>query len=185
MLRTSVSNPLRIDGVQAGAAPGWIGMTFCPGKCQAVSMSGGWKRDLAIDLDAIRSWGSRVLLSFMEEHELEAVGVPPADLARLAADRGIEWIHLPIVDGSVPSERFLERWRVLAPRLDAFLERGDRIVLHCLGGLGRTGMMAACLLIEAGLSATEAMVAVRAARGGTIETREQEEFVLRYTPVSR
>jgi protein-tyrosine phosphatase len=159
-------------------------MTFCPGKTQAVSISGGWQRDLSIDLDAVDTWGARVLVSLMEPHEFERVGVSLVDLPRQAAKRGIEWIHVPITDGSVPDAAFLEQWRVLAPHLRAALERGERVVFHCLGGLGRTGMMAACLLIETGSSPQAAMIAVRTARRGTIENRDQEEFVLRYERVT-
>jgi hypothetical protein len=49
-LRSSATDPLRIDSVPAGVS-GRIGLTFCPGKYQPVSMSCGWQRDLALDLD--------------------------------------------------------------------------------------------------------------------------------------
>ena len=58
-MRTSVSHPLQIAaiGVPAG---GRIGVTFCPGKVQPGSMTGGWRRDLALDLHAIATWGATV-----------------------------------------------------------------------------------------------------------------------------
>jgi len=180
--RTSSTHPLRIDAVAASA--GLIGMTFCPGKCQKVSMSGGWRRDLAIDLDAVRAWGARVMVSLMEGHEFERVGVSQDELARLAEERGIRWIHAPITDGSIPDDAFLEQWRAVTPQLRAALDGGERILFHCLGGLGRTGMMAACLLIETGIDPAGAIAAVRAARRGTIETLEQLEFVRIYRPLA-
>jgi protein-tyrosine phosphatase len=45
-------------------------------------------------------------------------------------------------------------------------------------------MMAACLLIESGSSPPTAITAVRRARRGTIENRDQEEFVLGYKRVT-
>ena len=184
-LRSSASNPLRIDFVRAGTAAGRIGMTFCPGKRQQASMTGGWERDLGTDLDALSEWGARVLVSLMEPEELRAVGVPPEELARETATRGIEWVNLSIVDGSIPGEASLEQWRSLARSLRDLLEKGGSVVFHCLGGLGRTGAMAACLLIESGHAPADAIAAVRAARPGTIENASQEEFVLRYPRVTR
>lgn len=54
-------------------------------------------------------------------------------------------------------------------------------MVHCRGGLGRTGTVAACVLVALGdHTAEEAICAVRAARRGTVQTREQEDFVRRF-----
>ena len=77
--------------------------------------------------------------------------------------------------GSVsPTSRYLFGIKLA---LLARLRDGESIVLHCKGGLGRTGMVAARLLVELGCTPEEAIVAVRQARSGTIETREQEAYV--------
>ena len=45
--------------------------------------------------------------------------------------------------------------------------------------LGRTGTIAACSLVEAGLAAADAVAAVRRARGArAVETAGQEQFVI-------
>ena len=181
-LRSSISDPLRIDSVKAGQLAGRVGMTFCPGKNQATSITGGWKRDLALDLHAINIWRAQVLISLMEAHEFLLVGVPQDELSRQTRALGIEWIDAPIIDGSVPSQMFLDRWRSIVPGLREILKEGGGVVFHCLGGLGRTGTMAACLLIEAGLCPDAAMAAVRTARPGTIENTTQERFVINYWP---
>jgi protein-tyrosine phosphatase len=49
-----------------------------------------------------------------------------------------------------------------------------------MGGLGRSGMIAACTLVDLGLSPTDAIASVRAARGArALETSGQEELVSR------
>jgi ADP-ribosyl-[dinitrogen reductase] hydrolase len=53
------------------------------------------------------------------------------------------------------------------------------VALHCYGGKGRTGTIAARLLVELGTAPALAIEHVRAARPGSIETREQEQFVHR------
>jgi ADP-ribosyl-[dinitrogen reductase] hydrolase len=58
------------------------------------------------------------------------------------------------------------------------LDLGENVVLHCLGGLGRSGMIAARVLVERGLAPAAAITAVRAARPGAIETAQQEAYVL-------
>ena len=55
------------------------------------------------------------------------------------------------------------------------------IVIHCLGGLGRTGLVACKLLTEQGIPAASALEQVRAARPGAVETPEQEAYVLSLT----
>jgi ADP-ribosyl-[dinitrogen reductase] hydrolase len=59
------------------------------------------------------------------------------------------------------------------------MQDGNRIVVHCRGGLGRTGVIAARLLIELGEAPDKALQRVRAARPGAVETPEQEDYVLR------
>ena len=172
---TSETHPLRIEPVTAPGG-GLIGMTFCPGKVQPGGLGGNWRRDLALDLDAIRDWGAVAVVTLMEEHELTRYRV--AAMGEEVRARGMAWLHLPIVDADVPDEAFDALWREDGARLTAWLGEGKRILLHCRGGLGRTGTIAARLLIELGMAPGTAVKTVRAARVGTIETRAQEAYVL-------
>lgn len=58
MVRTSLTHPLRIAAVPAGPHMGRVGLTLCPGKVQPHAVSGPTERDLDIDLDAAKAWGS-------------------------------------------------------------------------------------------------------------------------------
>lgn len=174
--RTSKSDPLRIDAVAATPAPGLIGLTICPGKKDPHAMSGPWARDLDADLEAIRDWGAIALVSLIEDQEFGLLEVPGLGLRARAS--GLEWHHLPIRDMSIPDWRFDAGWQVSGPRLATALKEGRRVVVHCRGGLGRSGMVAALLLIEQGVAPGDAIGRVRAARPGAIETGEQERFVL-------
>ena len=178
--RTSSSSPLRIDSVEANGAGGVIGMTICPGKRGDSQFGSGWDRDLTTDLDAIRYWGATSLVTAMESDEMQKLGV--GELGSAAAKARLEWFHLPISDGAIPDKRFDDAWPKIAPALLQELKTGRRVVIHCRGGLGRTGMIACLLLIEFGRSPQDALRAVRRARPGTVETKEQEAFVLKYQP---
>jgi len=174
--RTSRTHPLRIDEVLASDAGGVIGITFCPGKC-GPSVSGyRWERDLVADLDVVSKWRPDAVLTLIERHELEMLGV--IRLGEQIVARGIEWHHLPIVDVRPPDERFEAAWRTVGPLMHARLRSGGRILVHCRGGLGRAGTVAARLLVELDTAPAEAVRRVRAARPGAIESNEQLEHVL-------
>ena len=177
-IRTSASSPLRIDVLSAPAGSGEIGMTLCPGKRGESVQGGYWQRDLAADLDVIRRWGAKVLVTAMESDEMEAFGV--GQLGPAAKRVGVSWLHVPISDGQIPDHRFYDSWPKTAPVLLHHLKTGNRIVIHCRGGLGRTGLLACLLLVELGLKPANALEAVRQARPGAVETAAQERFVLSY-----
>ena len=146
--KTSLTHPLKIDAMPCGG--GLLGMTLCPGK-QAESYFGGqWERDLALDMGVIVDWGASTLVSLMEDHEFPKFGVP--DLGDIAEAAGLEWHWLPIRDVHAPDERFERLWTYSGHILRRKLASGERIVLHCRGGLGRTGTIAARLAIECGVA---------------------------------
>lgn len=174
-VRTSQSHPLRIDELRAGEAGGVIGITFCPGKCGASNSGYRWERDLATDLDAIAAWRPGAMVTLIEDHEFEMLGV--RGLGAQVRARGIDWHHLPIVDVQPPDERFEARWLTSGPALTSLLRDGRKVLVHCRGGLGRAGTVAALLLVGLGVDRAEAVRRVRAARHGAIETSGQLRYV--------
>ncbi len=175
MARTSLTHPLQIAAVSRPNT-GRIGITFCPGKWDANAMTGAWRRDLALDLDAIKQWGAVALVTLLEPWELTELGVER--LGEEVERRGIRWLHLPIVDGSTPAAQFERDWSVVGLDLRTLLQSGKSLVVHCRGGLGRAGTVAARLLVELGTSPTTAIWEVRAARPDAIENFAQEQYIL-------
>jgi hypothetical protein len=175
--RTSLSHPIQIAEVRASPAHGRIGITFCPGKHDPLASTGAWARDLALDLDAIAAWGARLLLTLVEPAELAALRVP--HLGSEVQRRGIEWRHLPIADFSVPTEAFERQWQTDGRQIRVLLRGGADVLVHCKGGLGRAGMIAARLLVELGIAPDDAIREVRCARKGAIETPSQLALVHR------
>ena len=172
---TSEKNPLRIDAVAVPGRAGVIGMTLCPGKKDPYAKFGAWDRDLQADLQVIRDWGASTIVTLMEHAEFWLLGVPDFE-AKVSA--GFRWLWLPIADGGVPAEEFERRWADAGAELHRRLAAGERVLIHCRAGLGRTGMIASRLLIESGMTPVQAMMAVRRARPGTVETLPQEQYVL-------
>jgi ADP-ribosyl-[dinitrogen reductase] hydrolase len=175
-MRTSISHPLRIAVVTAGPKFGRIGVTFCPGKYDPHATTGGWDRDLNRDLDTIRDWGATAVVTLLEPDELTLLRVER--LGEEVLRRNMLWFHLPIVDVSIPSEKFEREWDVAGEELRSILRRKLDVLLHSRGGLGRAGTIAARLLVELGMEPATAIASVRRVRPGAIETSDQEKFVL-------
>jgi protein-tyrosine phosphatase len=91
--------------------------------------------------------------------------------------RGMEWVHMPIPDVSTPGTAFEAKWPEVSRSLRSRLDAGENILVHCRGGLGRAGMIAARLLVETGVEPEVAIERVRAVRPGAIETGAQERWV--------
>lgn len=140
-------------------------------------MSGYWDRNLALDLDAVQNWGAAAVVTLVEQKELTLLRAK--GLGEEVLRRGMLWFHLPIVDVSTPDEEFERRWDVAGDELRTLLRHGCDVLVHCRGGLGRAGTIGARLLIELGLEPAAAMRQVRTVRPGAIETRDQEDYVLR------
>jgi hypothetical protein len=175
--RTSQTHPLQIAEVRASPSHGRIGITFCPGKHDLAASTGIWARDLDADLGVIAAWGACLVLTLAEPAELVALKVP--HLGTEIRRRGLEWRHLPIPDYSVPGETFERQWETRGREIRALLRNGSDVLVHCKGGLGRAGMIAARLLAELGMPPDEAVREVRRARKGAIETPAQKALVMR------
>lgn len=175
-VKTSLSNPLRIDSVTGYGCIGRIGMTICSGKQGSGLYAGEWKRELETDMKQILDWGGQVLITLMEKSEFSLLGV--SEIGAASKKSGLIWIHLPIQDMAIPNKSFEIAWLKKKDWLFGQLQKGVSIVIHCRGGLGRTGMIAARILIEMGEDPAVAITKVRAARERAIETYEQEEYLL-------
>lgn len=173
--RTSKSHPLRIAAIDVPGTTGKIGLTLCPGKKDKRSLTGVWARDLKTDIAEIKAWGADAVVCLMEEFELGILGV--AHLPNSVKAAQMKWIHLAIRDVDIPDASFALGWIKAGAELHSTLSRGGRILIHCRGGLGRSGVIAAQLLIERGMDASSAIALVREHRPGAIETWAQENYV--------
>ncbi|HYW75085.1 MAG TPA: cyclin-dependent kinase inhibitor 3 family protein [Gammaproteobacteria bacterium] len=173
---TSTSDPLRIDSVAVPGTEAKIGMTLCPGKFQPWGQHGAWRRDLDTDLAAIKDWGASTLITLIEDREFESLSVTA--LPERARAHGLAWYHWPIADQQLPGQRFEQRWQQAFPAVRQRLEAGEHLVVHCMGGLGRTGIVAARILVEFGTDPKTAVRRIRAARPGAIETAAQLRYVM-------
>lgn len=97
------------------------------------------------------------------------------DPARLDRHNMVE-VHIPGKDFSPPSPGQVA---IGVAAIDRAIAAGDRVAVPC-GGLGRTGTLLACYLVNHGLDPAEAIRRVRAARPGSVETARQVAAVEAY-----
>ena len=179
--RTSITHPLQIDTLQIDGVSGLIGLTMCPGKSGPSSLGDyAWSRDLQADTKVIAEWGADLWICLMEPEEMKTHGVAALPAA---AGRVARYMNLPISDLCAPDERFESTWTTVGPLVHKSLQDGKKVLIHCRGGVGRAGTIAARLLVEFGQHPARAIPAVRAARKGAIETSSQESYLASLVPL--
>lgn len=174
-----LSGALRIDALLMPLG-GTLGLVHCPGRRGEDGSGQVWSRELAADVQWIKSWGATTVLSLISEPEMARLGVP--ELPRVVQDAGLRWAHVPIPDFEPPNPQSMQAWVAEIPHVMSTLARGEKVVVHCAAGLGRTGTVAASLLVLQGLTGDDAIRRVRQVRPGTLETAAQEEFVRTFKP---
>ena len=182
-VKTSFSDPLRIDSLALADRLGTIGMTICPGRKGSSMAGGSWDRDLDADLAVVRAWAPDIIISLLEDHEFSLLGIP--EFRNSVESARLPWVFLPIVDGGIPDRTFTDKWSIVGPRTRNILRRGGRVLIHCRAGLGRTGLLAATILVELGEPCETAIRHVRNARLHTIETEQQKRFVESQQPLPK
>ena len=78
----------------------------------------------------------------------------------------------------IPKNNTLDGLNKIRPQLSEAIKTDRSIAIHCMGGLGRSGTVAAIILADLGIPLQSAIGVVRQFRPGAIETSAQENFVL-------
>lgn len=145
---------VRPGALLAGEYPGDLDDTAALGKLRAL-------------LDA----GVTFFLDLTEPYEPGLVAPLQPYLPLLEAEataRGQRVTHrrLSIRDYGVPRSR--SEMRAILDTLDAAVAAGERVYVHCWGGIGRTGTVVGCYLVRHGLTGTAALAQI-AEWWGTVE----------------
>jgi protein-tyrosine phosphatase len=156
-------------------------------------ISGPWPGKLALGArprggdwleDEIAHWhhsGVDTVLSLLSPEEEQTLGLD--DEADAVRAQDMDFISLSIADRQVPSSE--TELAAVLERVNAKLSAGKNVLVHCRQGVGRTGLVAACLLVSRGLDPTAAVEKVSAARGVPVpETKEQRQWIDHYAGIS-
>jgi len=152
-------------------------------------LDGPWRGKLAMAArprggdwlkDDIANWkraGIDMVLSLLTPDEEKDLDL--RDEAGEAKTQGMEFASFPIPDRQIP--RSETKWAELLEGLTRTLSEGKNVVVHCRHGIGRSGLVAACLLVRRGISPGAAVEMVSSARGVSVpETPEQRDWIDHY-----
>jgi len=132
---------------------------------------GDWLED---ELHQFASGGATAVLSLLtrdEENELDLTAE-----GQFAVRAGLTFLSLPIPDLQVPSSP--SEVAAVLEQVDGTLSSGNNAIIHCRQGVGRSGMIAACLLVMKGQTPDAAVRTVERARGVPIpETPQQRQWI--------
>jgi len=124
----------------------------------------GSRNPFTEELEHLFQIGFNTIISLLDENEQ----LPYYDVERILA-LGFNRFSIPIKDFTAPAlKQFIKFHRIMS-------RASGKVLIHCQGGYGRTGAMAAAYWIDKGLPAHEAIRKVRRLRPGALEIAEQEE----------
>jgi len=133
------------------------------------------------DLQALKQLGVDVIVSALTAEEAEELGL--SEEAEACAESGLLFAPFPIEDRSLPGHP--AQFDILVNQLLAHVRNGKSVVIHCRAGIGRSSLIAACVLIKMGASAERAFQVIEHARGCPVpDTPEQREWVEKYSALS-
>jgi ADP-ribosylglycohydrolase/protein-tyrosine phosphatase len=171
--RTSSSNPLRV--IPLADEAGDLGITFLPGK-KIDGYTGLHHRDLPADIARLEALGVDVLVELVEDFELARCGLP--DFEEAFARSAVRLVRYPIVDLDAPPD--MASYLALVRDIAGWVRDGRSVAVACRGGLDRSGMTAACVLVELGLNPETAIDRVHQRRHRSLTVWEEQEVVRRW-----
>jgi protein-tyrosine phosphatase len=109
-------------------------------------------------------------VSLLEQHEINELGL--RDQQTLSSKHELEYINFPIVDRSIPEK---------GSKIDALIETlyqktktGNSVVIHCRMGIGRSSIIAGCILLKAGFKTDQILQKITSARGLKVPDTDQQ-----------
>jgi protein-tyrosine phosphatase len=114
--------------------------------------------------DEIAGWkdvGVDVVVSLLEDDEIRDLHLMGEEAA--CVRKGIGFLRFPIPDRAVPESRL--QTRCLADDLSGRIRAGRSVLIHCRAGIGRSSLIAACVMDRLGVAASEALARISRARG--------------------
>lgn len=147
---------------------GALVLTPCPGT-----------KDVALQasLEQLKEQGVQAVVTALDNTELAAKNV--SELGVITQQLGMKWFQVEIEDDCAPDTEFMTKWQLASPDLHAILAEGGKVAMHCMGGSGRTGLLAAHLLLEKEWALDDIVREVQALRPGAFTKPVQVEYIER------
>jgi protein-tyrosine phosphatase len=125
--------------------------------------------------------GIDVVVSLLEE--AEAADLDLAHERDVAESNGVHFVSFPIPDRGVPAST--PDALALLKDLAGTLEEGRNVAVHCRQSIGRSGLIAAGVLLMSGIGVEKAIEVVSTARGQSIPETTAQLRWLRHLPSAK
>ncbi len=126
---------------------------------------------------ALREMGVTMLVSMLSQAEIYALEMD--DESTICAGEGITFVSQSLADRSTPDGT--SKLDTLIAQLATAVRAGHHVAVHCRLGIGRSGMIGACVLVRLGFTPADAIFVLSQARGMRIpDTADQEKWIFRY-----
>jgi protein-tyrosine phosphatase len=135
---------------------------------------GDWLED---EIQSLKQQGIDTIVSLLESEELRELEITAEQV--ICEANGISFLSFPIIDRGVPSSK--PDALKLVQSLANILEEGKSVLIHYRQGVGRSALIAACVLVLGGISVDEVFEKIKKARGCSVpDTQEQRDWVARF-----
>ncbi len=131
--------------------------------------------DLEASLVQLKEQGVEAIVTALDNTELESKGV--AQLGEAAEKLGMQWFQIEIEDDCAPGDDFAVKWQQARSVLHQVVDNGGKVAMHCMGGSGRTGLLAAHLLLEKQWPLSDIVKEVQALRPGAFTKPVQVYYI--------
>lgn len=127
--------------------------------------------------DEVMGWcsaGLNTVVCLLEQAEIRELGL--RDEQVLCENSNIEFISFPISDRGVPTSA--RKTVQLVERVVGLLNSGAAVAIHCRAGIGRSALVAACVLLKLGFSSSDVFPVLSRARGVPVpDTPDQVQWL--------
>ena len=125
---------------------------------------------LADEVANLKKQNVGLLVSLLENNEIGELGLRQQET--ICKSRAIEFINFPIADRDIPKISDKTDW--LVDYLTGKLQDGTSVVIHCRMGIGRSSIIAASILLRAGLKADKIIDNISKIRGLRVPDTDQQ-----------
>lgn len=141
-------------------------LTPCPGTKDV---------ELNQSLTQLKSQGVTVVVTALSDEELVEKSVE--QLGEQVEALGMQWFQLVIEDDCAPGASFQLKWDAVSSNIQTALDNNQKVAMHCMGGSGRTGLLAAHALLERDWALDDIVREVQALRPGAFTKPVQVEYI--------
>jgi hypothetical protein len=134
-------------------------------------------------IETLVSGGINAFIDLTYPAEMMGASYKPI-IEKMTDHPGIRYFNHPIRDFGLPTQEVM---RGILDRIKNLLDESCNIYLHCYGGIGRTGTVVGCYLVEQGMTGNQALEQITELRKDlswmrvpSPETRSQRDFILNW-----